>query len=116
MQAEEIGDEEFEALVQDALDRVPDEFRDQLENVAVVVEDEPPAGQHLLGLYEGVPQTEEGDYPWQLPDVITIYQGPLVRMCADRDELAHEVYVTVVHELGHYFGLDDERLHELDWG
>ncbi len=87
-----------------------------MENCALVIEHEPPAGRRILGLYEGVPTTKRSGAPWEMPDVISIYQGPLSRMCHSLEELEHQVYVTVVHEIGHYFGLDDDRLRELSWG
>jgi len=103
----------FEQLVADALDDLPDELAAVLENVAVVVEDRHPDEPDLLGLYEGVPHTERfGD---EAPDVVSIFRLALCEMCDDEDDLATEVYVTVVHELAHAAGIDDERLHELGW-
>ncbi len=113
----ELEDEEFEELVSRALDRIPERFVSVLENCVIAVEDEPPPGQHLLGLYCGVPVTDRtGYYAGVTPDVITIYQKPLERMCHDLEELEYQVYRTVVHEIGHYFGLDDDELHDLGWG
>jgi predicted Zn-dependent protease with MMP-like domain len=110
---------EFELAVGDALDEVPPELMRLLDNVVFLVEDEPPADEpELLGIYDGTPLTERGD-AWaagSLPDRITIFRGPLQRMCDDRDELLDEIAVTVVHEIAHHFGIDDERLHELGWG
>ncbi|AXH97940.1 metallopeptidase family protein [Ornithinimicrobium avium] len=109
---------EFEDAVGDALDLVPQGFMDQLDNVVFLVEDEPPADDpELLGVYDGIPLTER-DLHWggHLPDRITIFRGPLVRMCEDREELLEEIAVTVVHEIAHHFGIDDETLHELGWG
>jgi predicted Zn-dependent protease with MMP-like domain len=110
---------EFEAAVGDALDEVPADLMALLDNVVFLVEDEPPADDpDLLGIYDGVPLTERGD-AWasgSLPDRITIYRGPLTRMCEDRDELLDEIAITVVHEIAHHFGIDDDRLHELGWG
>ena len=114
----DCSDEEFDAAVEDALTLIPEELARVMRNVAVLVEDEPPPGEHLLGLYEGTPLTERGSW-WDagaMPDRITVFQGPLTRMCADRDELLDEIAVTVVHEVAHHFGIDDERLHELGWG
>jgi predicted Zn-dependent protease with MMP-like domain len=103
----------FERLVADALDALPDELAAVLENVVVVVEDQHPDEPDLLGLYDGVPHTERmGD---EGPDVVSIFRLPLCAMCADDDELRDEVYVTVVHELAHAAGIDDDRLHELGW-
>ena len=110
---------EFERAVEDALALIPAPLLAQLRNVAIFVEPEPPADEDpsLLGLYEGVPLTD-GDEPWfgVLPDRILIFQGPLERLCETREELLDEIAVTVVHEVAHHFGIDDERLHELGWG
>ncbi|RKS75613.1 putative Zn-dependent protease with MMP-like domain [Motilibacter peucedani] len=113
----DISEEEFDALVVEALDGLPPALGRAMRNVAVVVEDEPPDGQHLLGLYEGVPLTERGEwYTGVLPDKISIFRGPLVRMARTREDVVAEVRTTVVHEVGHHFGMDDDRLHELGWG
>ena len=109
---------EFEEAVGDALDLVPPALMDQLDNVVFLVEDEPPPEEpDLLGVYDGIPLTER-DLTWggHLPDRITIFRGPLVRMCQDREELLDEIAITVVHEIAHHFGIDDEALHELGWG
>lgn len=114
----EMSAEEFEIAVGDALDQVPVGLMDQLDNVVFLVEDEPPPDDpDLLGVYDGIPLTER-DLAWggQLPDRITIFRGPLLRMCHDRDELLDEIAITVVHEIAHHFGIDDETLHELGWG
>lgn len=109
---------EFEEAVGDALDLVPTELMDQLDNVVFLVEDEPPEDDpELLGVYDGTPLTER-DQAWggAMPDRITIFRGPLLRMCEDREELLDEIAVTVVHEIAHHFGIDDQRLHDLGWG
>ena len=110
--------EEFEDAVRDALDEIPEELADQMDNVVVLVEDDAPADDpELLGLYEGVPLTERGEF-WAagtLPDRITIFRRPTLALCDSRDEVVDEVAVTVVHEIAHHFGIDDERLHELGW-
>ena len=115
----EMSREDFESAVGDALDAVPKEFLDLLDNVVFLVEDEPPPDVEAdcLGYYEGVPKTERGwDYgPPTMPDRITIYRGPTLRMCHSADEVADEVAVTVVHEIAHHFGIDDDRLEELGW-
>lgn len=111
----QVTDDEFEALVDRAWQRIPDQFKDELDNVVIVIEEEA-EGANLLGLYQGVPVTSRSEYFGTMPDRITIFQGPLQRMCRTVDELAEQVYVTLVHEIGHYFGLDDDRLHELNWG
>jgi predicted Zn-dependent protease with MMP-like domain len=107
----------FEELVAEALDTVPPELADLMDNVAVFVEDEPPPHDpDLLGWYEGTPLTErDWSYGGVLPDRIVIYRGPTLRMCADEDEVVEEVQVTVVHEIAHHFGIDDDRLHELGY-
>ncbi|MCX4779428.1 metallopeptidase family protein [Streptomyces sp. NBC_01264] len=114
----EMTRDAFEELVAEALDTIPEELTRVMDNVAVFVEDEPaPDDPELLGLYEGTPLTERGEwYAGVLPDRISIYMGPTLRMCASTDEVVHEVAVTVVHEIAHHFGIDDERLHELGWG
>lgn len=109
---------EFEVAVDDAIDLIPDELFRAMENVVILIEQEPPPSDpHLLGLYEGVPLTQR-DSSWMgsLPDTIRVFQGPLERMCSTRDELVHEITVTVVHEIAHFFGISESRLHELGWG
>ncbi len=120
-----LTDEQFDAIVQEALDEVPDELMALLDNVVFLVEAEPPPGdsgrpgeQGLLGIYEGTPLTERGEWWAQgsLPDRITLFRGPLTRMCEDDEELREEIAVTVVHEIAHHFGIEEDRLHELGWG
>jgi predicted Zn-dependent protease with MMP-like domain len=114
-----LSDAEFEDAVGDALDSIPVGLSRAMDNVVVLVEDEPPADDpDLLGVYDGTPLTERDSW-WAagaLPDRITIFKGPLERMCQSRDELREEIAVTVVHEVAHHFGLDDDQLHELGWG
>lgn len=111
-----LDEEEFEQLVADALDQVPGALAELIDNVAVVVEDRHDTEQ-LLGLYEGVPLTEREDYGGLvMPDRITIYREPICEMCSTRHEVVEQVLITVVHELAHHFGLDDEELHRLGWG
>ncbi|MFJ3668118.1 metallopeptidase family protein [Streptomyces sp. NPDC090106] len=114
----EMTREAFEELVSQALDRIPPELTRVMDNVAVFVEDEPPADDpELLGLYEGTPLTDRGEwYAGVLPDRISVYMGPTLRFCETEDDVVHEVAVTVIHEIAHHFGIDDERLHELGWG
>ena len=119
----DLSDEEFEELVDRAWKRIPQRFLDALDNVVVVIQDEPDGSavaqseeQPLLGLYTGIPVTERFEYSGVMPDVITIYQGSLQRICKTVEELAEQIYVTLIHEIGHYFGLGDERLQELNWG
>ncbi|HRW17876.1 MAG TPA: metallopeptidase family protein [Dermatophilaceae bacterium] len=109
---------EFDAAVEEAMTRIPVEFQRELRRVPVFVEAEPADGEpELLGLYEGVPLTERDEWhAGALPDQITLYQGPLERMCSSREELLAEIAITVVHEMAHHFGIDDDRLHELGWG
>jgi len=109
-----IPENEFEQLVADALDALPDEFLDLMDNVVVLVEDDHP--EDLLGIYEGIPHTDRDDYgDLALPDRIILYRLALCAYVGNRQELAEEVLVTVVHELAHHFGIDDDRLHELGW-
>ncbi len=114
----EMTRDDFEDAVRDALDEIPAELAAMMDNVVVLVEDDgPDDAPDLLGLYEGTPLTERGEF-WAtgaLPDRITVYRNPTLAMCADRDEVVEEVAVTVVHEIAHHFGIDDERLHELGW-
>ncbi|PTT65137.1 metallopeptidase family protein [Arthrobacter sp. HMWF013] len=120
----EMSDDDFEAAVTDALGRIPAKIAAAMDNVAVFVEDDyvPSPGEEpdtvLLGLYEGVPLTERDSW-WDagsLPDRITIFRQPILDICSTREEVIHEVAVTVAHEVAHHFGIDDERLHELGWG
>ena len=118
----EMTREEFEELVAQGLDRIPPELTRLMDNVAVFVEDEPSADDpELLGLYEGTPLTERGEwYAGVLPDRITVYRGPTLRMVeregGDRARVVEEVEITVVHEIAHHFGIDEERLHSLGYG
>lgn len=115
----ELSPAEFEQAVSEALDQVPGELAVLMDNVVVLVEDWPPQDQpqDLLGLYEGTPLTERDSwYSGVLPDRILVFRRPLLAMCDSREEVVEEVLVTVVHEIAHHFGIDDERLHELGWG
>ena len=101
----------------EALDEVPEELLGWMNDVVILVEDDRPRGEDLLGLYEGHALTERGwDYAGVLPDRIFIYRHPILRICDTDDEVVDEVAVTVVHEIAHHFGIDDERLHALGWG
>jgi predicted Zn-dependent protease with MMP-like domain len=113
----EMSREEFEGLVAEALDGIPPELTALMRNVAIFVEDEPePSDPDLLGLYEGIPLTERGEwYSGVLPDRITIFRLPTLRICDRPDDVVEEVRVTVVHEIAHHFGIDDDRLHELGY-
>jgi len=107
--------DEFEELVADALDEIPDGLARLIDNVVFLVEDRHPT-EDLLGLYDGVPLTEREDYGGLvMPDRVTIYRLPICEICTDRDEVVEEVLVTVVHEIAHHFGIDDDELHRLGW-
>ena len=105
----------FERLVGEALDSLPPELGEMMENVVVVVEDVHP-DEDLLGLYEGVPLTERGDYGGMaMPDRVTVYRLPICAVCDSEQELVDQITVTVVHEVAHHFGIDDDTLEELGW-
>jgi predicted Zn-dependent protease with MMP-like domain len=109
--------ERFEELVGEALDEIPPELLNLLDNVVILVEDDPPAAEpDLLGVYEGHALTERGwDYAGVLPDRITVFRNPILDLCATEEDVVDEVAVTVVHEIAHHFGIDDARLHALGW-
>lgn len=110
-----IDETRFEQLVGEALDSLPPELGEMMENVAVVVEDAH-AEEDLLGLYEGVPLTEREDYgALAMPDRVTVYRLPICQICDSEQELMEEITVTVVHEVAHHFGIDDDTLHQLGW-
>ena len=107
----------FEELVSDALDQVPAGLTARMDNVVVLVEGRHPDDPELLGLYEGIALTERtSDYGGELPDRITIYRDAVLEMCEDEEHVVDEVAITVVHEIAHHFGIDEQRLHELGWG
>ena len=107
----------FEELVSDALDMIPPGLASAIDNVVVLVEDRHPDEPDLLGLYEGMPLTERDTmYAGALPDTITIYRESLLEICDDEADVVEEVAITVIHEMAHHFGIDDDRLHELGWG
>ncbi len=118
---------EFEEIVREALDALPDEFARRLENIAVVIEDEPepellrslgldPRRETLFGLYQGVPLHLRGNgYGGVLPDKISIYYRPLLRAYRTPDRIRAQVRTTVIHEIGHYFGLDDKTIRDLGY-
>ena len=110
------NEEQFDRLVSEALDGLPDDIAELMSNVAVTVEDEPPPGSHLLGLYQGIPLGRRGPYyAGALPDKITIYRGPLERIAGgDAELLRQQVRRVVFHEIAHHFGISDERLVEID--
>lgn len=123
-----LPDADFEDAVGDALDSLPPDLAEAMDNVVILVQDEPEPDMlrredydelgrpTLLGLYDGVPLTER-DASWSLVllDRIFIFKGPLERWCTSREELVEEITVTVIHEIAHHFGIDDDRLHELGW-
>ncbi|SEJ62614.1 Predicted Zn-dependent protease, minimal metalloprotease (MMP)-like domain [Demequina mangrovi] len=113
----EMTREDFEKAVDDAIDAVPEELLDLIDNCVILIEDEPEGeDKDLLGLYDGVALTDRGDlWGGELPDRILIYMNPTLRMCEDVEDVRDEVAITVVHEIAHHFGIDDARLHELGW-
>ena len=111
-----VTDEEFEALVDEGLDMVPPALLDKLENTVILIEDAHPTGLGVLGLYEGIPLTEQTFFGSFEPNRITIYREARKDYCWSREDLAEQVAITVVHEIAHHFGISDERLHELGWG
>lgn len=121
----EISSQTFEQLVAKALDRLPKTFQERLSNVSVIIENIPSAkqleengvenGEVLFGLYEGVPQTQrDSSYQFVLPDKITIFREPLLAHCETQEELLEEISHTVYHEIGHHFGISDERFEEIN--
>jgi predicted Zn-dependent protease with MMP-like domain len=110
-----VEEEDFETIVAAAIDELPGDLREAMSNVEVVVEDEPPAGQPLFGLYQGVPLTRRTSGYAAAPDKISIYRGPLERRYGNEPDLLRQMIRRVVlHEIAHHFGISDERLHELD--
>ncbi len=106
----------FDELVSDALDLIPPELAAAMDNVVVLVEDRHPQDAELLGRYVGVALTErDSNYAGSLPDAITIYREALLDVCESDDDVVEEVAVTVIHEIAHHFGIDDDRLEELGW-
>jgi predicted Zn-dependent protease with MMP-like domain len=112
---DELSREGFGRLVGKAMATLPEEFQGYLENVAVIIEDEPPDDmQDVMGLYEGIPLVERSIDDTILPDCITLYKGPIERACRTRAEMEAEVRVTVLHEIGHFFGLGEGQLEHLE--
>lgn len=120
--AVQMSDDEFDAAVGDALAQIPEALSSKIDNVAVFVEDryepEPWEDPHtaLLGLYEGIPLTERGSEPWAMPDRITLFKEHILEICETSEDVVEQVTITVVHEVAHFFGIDDARLHRLGWG
>lgn len=113
----ELSAEEFERIVIDELDALPDEMVDGLDNVVFVCEDRPEDGSlDLLGVYEGVALTERGQYGFgELPDRIVLFREPLLAISETEDQLRDEIHITLVHEIAHFYGIDDAELHRLGW-
>ena len=120
----QISEDEFEALVQQAIDAIPEHIFNMMDNVVFFIADEyeplpgEPKNREILGLYEGIALTER-DLDWAagaLPDRITIFKNPTLRACNSREEIVQEVRITVMHEVAHHFGIDDAKLDELGWG
>lgn len=111
-----ISADRFEALVSEAIDLIPTDLFALIDNVVFLIE---PLGEHpeILGLYDGIPLTERGDYGiGELPDRIFIYRQAICAICDTDEDVVHEVITTVVHEVAHHFGIEDDRLHDLGWG
>ncbi len=112
-----MSPQRFEELVSDALDLIPPGLAAAIDNVVVLVEDRHPEDPELLGLYEGIALTErDSTYAGALPDTITVYRASLLEICDTEADVVEEVAITVIHEVAHHFGIDDDRLHELGWG
>lgn len=113
----QMGPERFEGLVSEALDLIPPDLAAAMNNVVVLVADRHPQDPELLGLYEGIALTErDSSYAGALPDTVTIFRESLLEICETEQDVVEEVAITVIHEMAHHFGIDDERLHELGWG
>lgn len=112
----QLNSSEFERCVDEALDSIPDDLLSLIDNCVVLVEDEPPDGEELFGYYDGIPLTERGfDYGGVLPDRIVIFRGPHERNCDSLEDVVREIHVTVVHEIAHHFGIDDDALDGLGY-
>ena len=118
----EMSADEFEELVKDAIDELPEHFARQLTNLVFLVEDEPSedmlrenGGEDLLGLYDGMALTDGDFFGYAEPNRIFVFRGPTLRMCESAEEVAEEVGVTVFHEVAHHFGIDDDALWEYGW-
>ena len=111
---EPIDVDAFEALVAAALATIPDELRAAMDNVAIIIDAESPPGK-LYGLYEGIPLTSRGSYTGASPDRITLFLATICRSAGTTEDLVRQVRVTLLHEVGHHFGIDDERLDDLGW-
>lgn len=113
----DMTEDRFEELVSEALDLIPPRLAAAIDNVVVLVEDRDPDDPGLLGLYHGIALTErDSHYGGALPDTITIYREAILEMCENEQHVVDEVAITVIHEIAHYFGIDEDRLHDLGWG
>ncbi|WP_308468915.1 metallopeptidase family protein [Rathayibacter soli] len=114
----EMSADEFQQLVTEEFEALPNDMVDGVENVAFMIEDRPEDGSlNLLGLYSGIDNTRRGQYGYgEMPDRITLFREPLLSICSTERELRDQVHVTLVHEIGHFFGIDDAELHALGWG
>lgn len=112
-----VSDEVFEEMINDALDTIPDNFAQHMHNMVILARAYNPDNPTLLGLFEGVPLPEQhSNHTGFLPDAVFIYKNALEAISVDEEHLRHEVKVTVLHEVGHYFGLEEHELHALGWG
>lgn len=115
--AVQMSETRFDELVSEALDLIPAELAAAIDNVVVLVDDRDPEDPGLLGLYHGIALTErDSHYGGALPDTITIYRDAILEMCDTEEHVVEEVAITVIHEIAHYFGIEEDRLHELGWG
>ncbi|MFT3660531.1 MAG: metallopeptidase family protein [Gordonia sp. (in: high G+C Gram-positive bacteria)] len=115
--AVKMSDEDFEILVGEALDLLPEELMNAMDNVVIMIEPVNPEDRNLLGLYQGVALTERThDYAGFLPDTIEIYRDVILAICDTAEEVRRQVAITVLHEIGHHFGIDDHWLEEHGWG
>ncbi|XPP25691.1 MAG: metallopeptidase family protein [Leucobacter sp.] len=112
-----VSHEDFETLVGEGLDSLHEEMLEKLDNVIFLVEDRPDDGSGILGVYEGYSLAERNVYGYgEEPDRIILFRQNLLEHCADLDELVREIRITLVHEIAHFYGLSEERIHELGWG
>ncbi len=112
-----VSHEDFEALVAEGLDSLHDDMLAELDNVIFLVEDAPEDGSDILGVYEGFSLAERSVYGYgEEPDRIILFRENLISHCLDREELVREIRVTLVHEIAHFYGITEERIHELGWG
>lgn len=114
MGVQPIDADAFEALVAEALATIPDQLRAEMDNVAIIIDDQSPPGR-LYGLYEGVPLTKRGAYAGANPDRITLFLATICQSATTPEDLARRVRITLLHEVGHHFGIGEARLHELGW-